>query len=93
MAMMTLLGLRISVYTRIARLVLEEKEIDYELEEVDIFADGTRYGFTGIVDGMCPDGRLDSGGVLLVDEFFVFTILSVKLRRTYKQWPLIAGIA
>jgi glutathione S-transferase len=40
MAMMTLLGLRISVYTRIARLVLEEKEIEYELEEVDIFADG-----------------------------------------------------
>ena len=39
MADMTLLGLRISVYTRIARLALEEKEIDYELREVDIFAD------------------------------------------------------
>ena len=35
----TLLGLRISVYTRIARLALEEKGIDYELREVDIFAD------------------------------------------------------
>ena len=35
----TLLGLRISVYTRIARLALEEKKIDYRLEEVDIFAD------------------------------------------------------
>jgi glutathione S-transferase len=34
-----LLGLRISVYTRIARLALVEKEIDYQLEEVDIFAD------------------------------------------------------
>jgi glutathione S-transferase len=35
----TLLGLGISVYTRIARLALEEKKIDYHLEEVDIFAD------------------------------------------------------
>ena len=35
-----LLGLARSVYTRIARLVLEEKNIDYVLEEVDIFADG-----------------------------------------------------
>lgn len=34
-----LLGLRISVYTRIARLALEEKGIDYQFEEVDIFAD------------------------------------------------------
>ena len=34
-----LLGLRISVYTRIARLALEEKNIPYSLEEVDIFAD------------------------------------------------------
>jgi glutathione S-transferase len=34
-----LLGLAISVYTRIARLALEEKNIDYELQEVDIFAD------------------------------------------------------
>lgn len=39
MASIKLLGLRISVYTRIARLALEEKEIDYDLEEVDIFAD------------------------------------------------------
>ena len=35
----TLLGLAISVYTRIARLALEEKNIDYVLQEVDIFAD------------------------------------------------------
>jgi glutathione S-transferase len=34
-----LLGLRISVYTRIARLALAEKKVDYELGEVDIFAD------------------------------------------------------
>ena len=39
MADIRLLGLSISVYTRIARLVLEEKGIDYQLEEVDIFAD------------------------------------------------------
>ncbi|MCP4875939.1 MAG: glutathione S-transferase family protein [Gammaproteobacteria bacterium] len=39
MAMIKLLGLRISVYTRIASLALEEKGVDYELEEVDIFAD------------------------------------------------------
>ena len=39
MADITLLGLRISVYTRIACLALEEKGIDYKLEEVDIFAD------------------------------------------------------
>jgi glutathione S-transferase len=35
----TLLGLSISVYTRIARIALEEKGIDYRLEEVDVFAD------------------------------------------------------
>ena len=35
----TLLGLSISVYTRIARIALEEKSIDYRFEEVDIFAD------------------------------------------------------
>jgi len=34
-----LLGLAISVYTRIARLALEEKNIDYVLQEVDIFTD------------------------------------------------------
>ena len=34
-----LLGLRISVYTRIARLALEEKGVPYTLEEVDIFVD------------------------------------------------------
>jgi glutathione S-transferase len=34
-----LLGLAISVYTRIARLALQEKNIDYVLQEVDIFAD------------------------------------------------------
>lgn len=35
----TLLGLRISVYTRIARLALEEKQVDYGFEDVDVFAD------------------------------------------------------
>jgi glutathione S-transferase len=40
MSKLVLLGLKISVYTRIARLVLEEKNIDYELTEVDIFDDG-----------------------------------------------------
>ena len=39
MADITLLGLRISVYTRIACLALEEKGVDYDLREVDIFAD------------------------------------------------------
>lgn len=39
MPAVTLLGLRISVYTRIARLALEEKNVSYELKEVDIFAD------------------------------------------------------
>jgi glutathione S-transferase len=39
MTTIKLLGLRISVYTRIARLTLEEKSVDYQLEEVDIFAD------------------------------------------------------
>ena len=34
-----LLGLSVSVYTRIARLALEEKGVDYEFEEVDVFAD------------------------------------------------------
>jgi glutathione S-transferase len=35
----SLLGLRISVYTRIARLALAEKALQYRFEEVDIFAD------------------------------------------------------
>lgn len=35
-----LIGLRISVYTRIARLALEEKHVGYDLSEADIFADG-----------------------------------------------------
>jgi len=39
MTTIKLLGLRISVYTRIARLALEEKNVDYQLEEVDVFAD------------------------------------------------------
>ena len=39
MAEIKLLGLSISVYTRIARMALEEKGLDYKLEEVDIFAD------------------------------------------------------
>ncbi len=40
MTNLTLLGLERSVYTRIARLALEEKSADYILEEVDIFVDG-----------------------------------------------------
>ena len=40
-----LLGLHISVYTRIARLALEEKQVNYRFEEVDVFAD----------DGIYPD--------------------------------------
>lgn len=40
MSNIELIGLKISVYTRIARLALEEKEVDYALKEVDIFADG-----------------------------------------------------
>jgi glutathione S-transferase len=39
MADIRLLGLHISVYTRIARLALEEKSIAYQFDEVDIFAD------------------------------------------------------
>ena len=39
MAEIKLLGLSISVYTRIARMALEEKGLDYKLEVVDIFAD------------------------------------------------------
>ena len=34
-----LIGLGISVYTRIARLALEEKQVNYSLNEVDIFAE------------------------------------------------------
>jgi glutathione S-transferase len=34
-----LLGLHISVYTRIAQLALEETALDYRFDEVDIFAD------------------------------------------------------
>ncbi len=34
-----LLGLRVSVYTRIARIALAEKDIPYRFDEVDIFAD------------------------------------------------------
>ncbi len=40
MSDIALLGLGISVYTRIARLALEEKGVPYRLEEVDVFADG-----------------------------------------------------
>ena len=40
MTAIALLGLRISVYTRIARLALEEKAVPYRFEEVDVFADG-----------------------------------------------------
>ena len=36
----TLFGARYSVYTRIPRLVLEEKGVAYQLEDVDVFAPG-----------------------------------------------------
>ena len=36
----TLYGLQRSVYTRIARLTLEEKSVPYKLEEVEIFGSG-----------------------------------------------------
>ena len=39
MSNLTLLGLQISVYMRIARLALEEKKLDYVLKEIDVFAD------------------------------------------------------
>jgi len=39
MSDLKLLGLRVSVYTRIARLALAEKNIAYQFDEVDIFAD------------------------------------------------------
>jgi len=39
MSDLKLLGLRVSVYTRIARLALAEKKIAYQFDEVDIFAD------------------------------------------------------
>ncbi len=38
--MPTLFGATYSVYTRIPRLVLEEKAVPYRLEEIDIFAPG-----------------------------------------------------
>lgn len=40
MPSLKLLGLKESVYTRIARLALEEKRVAYILEEIGIFADG-----------------------------------------------------
>jgi glutathione S-transferase len=40
MSKLTLFGLERSVYTRIARLALFEKRVDYALQEVDIFVDG-----------------------------------------------------
>ena len=39
MAGIEIIGLQISVYTRIACLALEEKSVGYRLREVDIFAD------------------------------------------------------
>ena len=40
MSDLTLYGLSRSVYTRIARLALEEKGVDYGFEEVEIFGKG-----------------------------------------------------
>ena len=39
MSDLKLLGLRVSVYTRIVRIALAEKNIAYQFDEVDIFAD------------------------------------------------------
>jgi glutathione S-transferase len=39
-AAVVLYGLSRSVYTRIARLTLEEKGVEYALEEVEIFGPG-----------------------------------------------------
>ena len=61
MADIKLLGLRISVYTRIARLALEEKGIPYDFEEVDIFADDgvpDRYLALNLATGELTDDEL-----------------------------------
>lgn len=66
-----LLGLQISVYTRIARLALAEKRLDYDFEEVDIFAD----------DGVPQDylARNPFGTIpcLLQDDFVLYETAAI----------------
>lgn len=63
----TLFGLSESVYTRIARLVFEEKGVEYEFEEVDIFGDD---GVPADYLKLHPFGRIPSlthGGFALYE--------------------------
>jgi len=70
-AAVRLLGLRISVYTRIARLVLEEKQVDHEFEEIDVFADdGPPAGYLRLN----PFGRIPS---LLHGDFHVYETAAI----------------
>ena len=71
MAAIKLLGLGISVYTRIARLTLEEKKVDYELEEVDIFAD------TGPPDDYLQLNPFGTIPCLVYGEFSLFETSSI----------------
>lgn len=66
-----LLGLRISVYTRIARLALVEKNVDYELEEVDIFADD---GPPADYLALHPFGRIPC---LLDGDFYLYETAAI----------------
>ncbi len=66
-----LLGLRISVYTRIARLALEEKGVPYTLEEVDIFADA---GPPAEYLALNPFGTIPS---LLYGEFHLYETAAI----------------
>ncbi len=67
----TLLGLKISVYTRIARLVLEEKHIDYDLQEVDVFAES---GPTAEYLQKQPFGRVPC---LIHDDFTLYETTAI----------------
>jgi glutathione S-transferase len=62
----TLFGLARSVYTRVARLTLEEKAVPYRLEEVEIFGPG---GAPANPLGRHPFGRIPA---LLHDTFSVY---------------------
>jgi glutathione S-transferase len=83
-----LFGARYSVYTRIARLVLEEKGVGYELVEVDVFAPGgpppehlARHPF-GRIPALRHDGvTLYEAGAIAryVDEVFAGPALQPSL--------------
>ena len=66
-----LLGLGISVYTRIARLALEEKGIDYRFEEVDVFAES---GIPPDYLALNPFGMIPT---LLHDELVLFETAAI----------------